>query len=70
MQMMVESGEAYTRVSLETAIKQRFGADARFYTCSAEGMTAPELIAFLEAKGKFMPAPGGFAINPDRVCQH
>jgi probable metal-binding protein len=68
--MMTASSQPYTRESLTAAILERFGPDARFHTCSAEGMTGPELITLLEAKGKFMPAPGGFAINPERVCRH
>jgi probable metal-binding protein len=52
------------------AIVARFGTDARFHTCSAEGMTAPELVTFLETRGKFMPIDGGFTINPARVCAH
>ena len=68
--LMTASSQPYTRDSLTAAILERFGPDARFFTCSADGMTAGELISFLEAKGKFLPAPGGFAINPARVCQH
>jgi probable metal-binding protein len=68
--MIYESKQAYTRESLAAAIVARFGADTRFFTCSAEGMTAPELVTFLEERGKFMPMDGGFTINPARVCQH
>ncbi len=50
LNMMIESGEQYTHASLEAAIKTRFGEQARFHTCSAEGMTAGELVAFLAAK--------------------
>lgn len=50
LNMMIESGEQYTHASLEAAIKARFGEQARFHTCSAEGMTAGELVAFLAAK--------------------
>ena len=45
LNMMIESGEQYTHASLEAAIKARFGEQARFHTCSAEGMTAGELVA-------------------------
>ncbi|OOI52410.1 hypothetical protein BMT89_15840 [Escherichia coli] len=38
LNMMIESGEQYTHASLEAAIKARFGEQARFHTCSAEGM--------------------------------
>lgn len=37
LNMMIESGEQYTHASLEAAIKARFGEQARFHTCSAEG---------------------------------
>lgn len=71
MQMMIQSGQAYTRDSLRTAIVKTFGADARFHTCSAENMTAEELIAFFEARGKFLPSDGG-GLRPDRdkICDH
>lgn len=69
--MMLESPEHYTRESLIRAIITRFGADTRFYTCSADGMTAVELVKFLASRGKFMPAGNsGFKVNPERVCQH
>ncbi len=44
LNMMIESGEQYTHASLEAAIKARFGEQARFHTCSAEGMTAGDCI--------------------------
>jgi probable metal-binding protein len=68
--MIYESKQAYTRESLTAAIIARFGADTRFHTCSAEGMTAPEMVTFLEERGKFMPVDGGFTIDPSRVCSH
>jgi probable metal-binding protein len=68
--MILESQQAYTRESLARGIVDRFGAETRFFTCSAAGMTAPELVQFLESRGKFMPLADGFTIDPDRVCQH
>ncbi len=69
--MMMESPVPYTRDSLTQAIIARFGAETRFYTCSAEGMSAVELVEFLESRGKFMPAGDlGFQVNPERVCKH
>lgn len=68
--MIYESKQAYTRESLAAAIETRFGAATRFYTCSAEGMTAAELVTFLEERGKFMPLGAGFTIDPQRVCSH
>jgi len=68
--MIVQSGQAYTRDSLRADIVKRFGADARFCTCAAENLTAEELIAFLEARGKFRDAGTGFTIDQQQVCNH
>ena len=65
LNMMIESGEQYTHASLEAAIKARFGEQARFHTCSAEGMTA-----FLAAKGKFIPSEDGFSTDQSKICRH
>ncbi|HWH72177.1 MAG TPA: YecH family metal-binding protein [Candidatus Sulfotelmatobacter sp.] len=70
MQMMLTSGKTYTKESLVADIIQKFGADTRFHTCSAEEMTAEQLVAFLESKGKFVPQAGGFQTAADRMCQH
>ena len=68
--MILESKQAYTRESLATAITARFGPETRFFTCSAAGLTAPELVTFLEERGKFMPIDDGFTVDPARVCAH
>ncbi|EFU7676095.1 YecH family protein [Escherichia coli] len=66
LNMMIESGEQYTHASLEAAIKARFGEQARFHTCSAEGMTA----GVLAAKGKFIPSKDGFSTDQSKICRH
>ncbi|VAX36818.1 hypothetical protein MNBD_UNCLBAC01-1322 [hydrothermal vent metagenome] len=70
MQMMIDSGEDYTRVTLKKAIDEKFGSEARFYTCSAESMTAEMLIDFLEQRGKFIDSGKGFVTDPDKICKH
>ena len=67
--MMLENGGVYTKATLRAAIDERFGEGARFYTCSAENMTADELVAFLEGRGKFIHEGEGFRIEPDRMCK-
>ena len=69
LNMMLESGERYSEQSLEAAICMRFGKDARFHTCSAEDMTAAELVAFLASRGKFIPAENGFSTHESKICQ-
>jgi probable metal-binding protein len=68
--MMLQSGKAYTPESLLTDICTTFGSGARFYTCSAENLTAQGLIDFLQTNGKFVAGPDGFQISADRVCHH
>jgi probable metal-binding protein len=68
--MMRETGKLYTRESLVGAINERFGAETRFHTCSANGMTALQLVEFLARNGKFARYAGGFTIDMERVCQH
>lgn len=68
--MMTSSNQLYTRDSLKAAIIAKFGAVARFHTCSAENMDADEMIDFLAARGKFLENAGGLAIDPAKVCNH
>ncbi|AXM03395.1 MULTISPECIES: YecH family metal-binding protein [Escherichia] len=70
LNMMIESGEQYSEASLEAAIKAKFGEQARFHTCSASEMTAAELVAFLAAKGKFIPLVDGFTTDESKICRH
>jgi probable metal-binding protein len=68
--MLEKEGESFSRESLRDAIVERFGADARFHTCSADGMTAEQLIDFLSAKGKFVESGNGFNTQADKICSH
>ncbi|HCD7427345.1 TPA: YecH family protein [Citrobacter werkmanii] len=70
LNMMIESGEQYSNASLEAAITARFGERARFHTCSAQGMTAAELVAFLAAKGKIIAKEDGFSTHESKICRH
>ena len=68
--MMLASGKIYTRSSLLAEIVTTFGADARFFTCSAQNLTPQGIIDFLQAKGKFIPSEDGFQTSADLMCQH
>lgn len=70
LNMMIASGESYSKESLVAAIKSRFGEGARFHTCSAENMSAAELVDFLEKKGKFIPVNAGFTTAESKICRH
>ena len=66
---MMEGNSYSSAAELIAAIDAKFGAEARFHTCSAVDMDAAALVAFFEAKGKFKPTDGGFTMNRDKVCK-
>lgn len=69
LHMMLEKVEGFASVeALVTAIEGRFGPEARFHTCSAEGMDARTLVEFLTQRGKFSPQAAGFNTSPDKIC--
>ncbi len=61
-------GNSYTAATLREAIIDKFGAVARFNTCSAKGMDVDVVIEFLTAKGKFKPTESGFTMDIEKVC--
>ncbi len=63
-------GHSYSEKSLLEAIIEKFGTEERFYTCSAENLTAQELINFLKEYGKFKPTDDGFTADAGKVCEH
>ena len=68
---MMEGNSYETKEALVKAIVDKFGADERFYTCSAEGMDAAELVDFLSERGKFIPSQAtGFTVDTSKICNH
>ena len=64
-------GNSYaSKEELVKAIIAKFGADERFYTCSAENLTASELVDFLADRGKFMPSGQGITADRSKMCNH
>ncbi len=70
MEMMLLMGQSFTRDTLHRAIVDKFGPEARFYTCSAENMTADQLIDFLKSRGKFVEKGDGFNTSAEKICNH
>ena len=71
LRMMMDAGHGFTTKGLIAAIESRFGGSARFCTCSAEGLDAAGLVAFLAERGKFMPMAGdggGFTADERKMC--
>lgn len=70
MEMMTELKQTFTNETLIEAINNKFGKNTKFHTCSAENMTAAELIEFLRKKEKFIQDADGFTTEPDKICNH
>jgi len=70
MQMMMESGERYTRQSLQEKVIAKFGASTTFHSCSDSGMSAADAVTFLEGRGKFIPTEEGFYTDQSKQCSH
>ena len=69
LHMMLESVEGFPSVdALVASIEDRFGRDARFHTCSADGMDARRLVEFLTERGKFVPMKSGFNTSAEKIC--
>lgn len=70
MRMMLELNRDFSRESLGEAIIERFGEEAKFHSCSADGMDVNEVINFLESRGKFVARADGFNTAEDKICNH
>ena len=70
MELVAKYPEGIPVATLTDIVRHDFGADARFFTCSAENMTLTELLAFLAERDKVqlrdnLVFPGG---SP--ACDH
>ena len=51
LKMLSTSDEVFTRETLVAAMKKNFGEEARFHTCSVQGMDAETMVDFFLARG-------------------
>lgn len=66
---LVEGASApFTRATLTAEVVRLWGPEATFYTCSAEGLTAAQLLDFLLERGKLVDSGGELSVIPGRVC--
>lgn len=60
----------YTEEQLLKAMIDNYGPDARYCTCHAENMTAPQLVQFLLERGRIRVTPGGLIADTSQMCHH
>lgn len=70
MQLMLSLGGAISKTELMKLMATQFGEQAKYHTCSATEMSAEQLIAFLERKGKFIESAMGIETAVDKICHH
>ena len=69
MHLIAERG-TITRVALVAEVTTRYGAEAKFHTCSAEGMGLDMLLGFLLGRGKIQEGPLGLSMDGSgQVCK-
>jgi probable metal-binding protein len=71
LELIHGSSPALTPTELADEVERRFGAAARFHTCSAEQMTLKQLLQFLFARQKIeLRDDGRLYVQLANVCQH
>ncbi|MGD7652095.1 MAG: YecH family metal-binding protein [Verrucomicrobiales bacterium] len=70
MHLIAGSSESRSRQDWVSVIEEKFGASARFHTCSAENLSVGQLLDFLEERGKFASRDGGVRIDRGDICDH
>jgi probable metal-binding protein len=70
LEMLLSAERPMTRAELGAAAASAYGPDARYHTCSAEGMTLDELLQFLLTREKIDEDDGVLAAHRDRMCVH
>jgi len=70
MHLIADSKLALSKAAWITEIGKTFGPDARFHTCSAENLSAGELLDFLNDRGKFVVEGDAMSLDAEKICQH
>ena len=70
MHLIADAKLARSKDGWVDAIGQKFGAGARFHTCSAEDLSAAELLDFLMARGKLDMVGPALSLDARNICQH
>lgn len=70
MELVGKHPEGIPVATLTDIVAHDFGADARFFTCSAENMLLPELVSFLVERDKFQLRDGLLFPGNSPACNH
>ena len=70
MELVAKYPEGIEVATLTDIVAHEFGTDARFFTCSAENMSLPELLTFLVERDKFQLRDGLVFPGTSPACNH
>ena len=70
LNMLSQSNAVFTQESLAAAVCTKYGSDVRFHTCSKEGLSLSDLLAFFLERGKVFEHQGTLIADPSRICKH
>ena len=70
MDLVAKYPEGIAVATLTDIVAHEFGSGARFFTCSAEGMTLPELLTFLVERDKFQLRDNLIFPGGSPACEH
>ena len=70
IELVAKYPEGIATAVLAEIVAGEFGTGARFFTCSAENMSLPELLAFLGDQGKVQLRDGLVFPGGSPACNH
>ncbi len=68
LRLVLAAPQGLARAELVGQAQQRFGAAARYRTCSTQGMTLEELLAFLLSRGKLVERESRLVADAGQMC--
>jgi len=70
IELVAKYPEGIAAGTLADIVAGEFGTGARFFTCSAENMSLPELLAFLADRDKVQLSDGLVFPGGSPACEH
>lgn len=70
LDLVAANPEGITPADLTSVAAEKFGADALYYTCSAEGLALPTLLEFLIERDKVRMSGGLILSGGSPACSH
>ena len=69
--LVADAQPPFTLTTLKDAASARWGAQARFHTCSADDLSLAQLLDFLLERAKLVvSADGALSVVAGNVCSH